>query len=135
MGKATIISDEVRTVEASTVGGRVLVAPGLLNDALGWQLKAEGLCRDDTCVPVRDTAALFVDGELDVAAVAAALGRSAVVDAEARLAAIAWDAESRRQALHARRAPPFALADLDGRFHRLEEWAGRKKLLLAFSSW
>ena len=32
-------------------------------------------------------------------------------------------------------APSFALPDLDGNLHALEEWHDRKKLLVAFASW
>ena len=135
MAQATIISDDVRTVEGSRSGDRLLVAPEQLRAAIGWELKAQGLCRDEVCVPVRDRAVLFAGGALDVAAVAAALGRPAVVDAEAGIAAVALDAEGRHQALDQLRAPPFTLADLDGGTHRLEEWHGRKKLLVAFASW
>jgi hypothetical protein len=86
-------------------------------------------------VPVRDSATLHVDGLVDVAAVAGALGRVAVVDAEAGLAAMALPSEQRHQALDGLRAPDFSLADLDGAVHGLDEWKGRKKLLVAFSSW
>jgi hypothetical protein len=72
---------------------------------------------------------------VDLAAVAAALGRAAVVDALAGIAAVAMDAEGRRQALDSLRPPAFVLDDLDGHPRRLEEWRGRKKLLVAFASW
>jgi hypothetical protein len=113
----------------------MLVSPDRLGEALGWELKPEGLCRQDTCVPVRDSARLFVGNDVDVAAVAGALGRAVVVDAKAGIAAMALDAEDRRQALEARHAPPFTLNDLEGRAHDLAEWRGRKKLLVAFASW
>jgi hypothetical protein len=135
MPEVTVISDEVRTVEATVADGRILVAPERLDEALGWHLKPEGLCRDDTCVPVRDPASLFSGEQLDVASVATALGRASVVDGEAGIAALALDAEGRRRALDGLQAPTFTLRDLDGSPHRLEEWSGRKKLLLAFSSW
>jgi hypothetical protein len=135
MPQVTIISDEIRTVDATVRGGRLLIAPSQLRDGLGWDLKPEGLCRDDTCVPVRDAAALFVGDEVDVGAVAAALGRPAVVDADAGIATMAFDAERRHEALDALHAPDFSLNDLDGQPHHLEEWRGRKKLLIAFASW
>jgi hypothetical protein len=137
MPQVTIIEDETRTVEATVDGDGVLIEPGRLGDALGWELKAEGLCRGDVCVPVRDPAGLRPAdaGRLDLAAVAAALGRPVVVDAQAGLAAVALPAEQRRQALESLQAPPFALHDLDGVTHQLSEWRGRKKLLVAFASW
>jgi hypothetical protein len=131
----TVISDEVRSVEAEVSGDRLLVDPAQLPAALGWELKPEGLCRDDVCVPVRDPAGLFVGDTLDLAAVGAGLGRAVVVDADARVAAIAFDAEARRRALTDLVAPPFTLPDLDGTLHALEEWHNRKKLLVAFASW
>ena len=81
-----------------------------LPDALGWTLKPEGLCRDDTCVPVRDRDALFVGEQLDLAAVADALGRPIVVDADAGIVAVALDQEQRRAALESLTAP-----DVDAR--------------------
>lgn len=135
MVEVTVISDEMRSVDANVSPGRILVAPAQLPEALGWELKPEGLCRDDVCVPVRRPSDLFVDGELDLAAVATALGRPAVVDADAGIVAVALDAEVRRQALDDLVAPPFALADLDGGVHALDEWRGQKKLLSAFASW
>jgi hypothetical protein len=135
MPEVTIISEETRTVDATVDAGTFLVDPTDLPDALGWQLKPEGLCRDDVCAPVRDPAALFVEDRLDLAAVATALGRPSVVDTDAGIAAIALPAETRREALTALVAPPFSLPDLDGNLHELSEWRGRKRLLHAFSSW
>jgi hypothetical protein len=135
MVNVTVISDDVRSVEAQVVDDRILVDPALLPDALGWELKPEGLCQNEVCVPVREPAELFVGDELDLATVAVALGRAVVVDAPAGLAAVALDAESRRRALDDLVAPPFTLPDLDGNLHALEEWHDQKKLLVAFASW
>jgi hypothetical protein len=133
--QATIVTDETRTVTAVVDADRLLIDPAALPDAAGWELKPEGLCRDDVCVPVRDRAALFVGDHLDIAAVAAALGRLSVVDADAGIAVVALPKERRRAALQDRDVPPFTLADLDGTHHSLEEWRGSKKLLVAFASW
>jgi hypothetical protein len=113
----------------------VLVDSSDLPAALGWELKPEGLCRDDVCVPVRDQRALFTDERLDLERVAEALRRLSVIDADARIASIALSAEERHRALDSLVAPSFELADLHGTSHRLEEWHGRKRLLVAFASW
>ena len=133
--QATILSDDVGTVEATAHDGQLLIDPADLPSALGWELKPEGLCQGSVCVPVRDAAALFRDDKLDVAAVAAALGRPAIVDAPVGIAAVALAAERRQQALDGLRAPSFTLPGLDGVAHQLQEWRGDKKLLVAFASW
>ncbi len=136
MPQATIISDEARSVTATVHGDgeRLLIEPSVLPEALGWELKPSGLCREDTCIPVADIQSLYVDGQLDVAAVATALGRVSVVDAAAGIAAISLPAELRHQAIEGK-APPFTLPDLEGELHHLDEWHGRKKLLVTFASW
>ncbi len=135
MERVTVLSDEVHDVEAVFAGDRVLIEPRLLPSVLGWQLKPEGLCRDDVCVPVRDARTLLVGSRLDLTAAAGALGRPSVTDVDAGLVAIALPSEERTRALHGLRAPSFTLADLDGQPHTLAEWHGRKKLLVAFASW
>jgi hypothetical protein len=133
--RATIVTEEAAVVDATVDGDRLLIGARALPDAIGWEWKPEGLCRDHVCVPVRDRKRLLVGERLDVAAVAEALGRPAVVDAPAGIAAIAHEAETREEALHTRRAPNFRLRDLDGIEHELAEWRGRKRLLVAFASW
>jgi hypothetical protein len=133
--QATIVTDAIRTVTAVADDDRLLIDPDALSDAVGWEWRPEGLCRGDVCVPVRDRAAVMVGEKLDVGAVAAALGRLAVVDADAGIAAIALPKESRREALVEHHAPTFTLPDLDGVEHTLGEWRGKKKLLVTFASW
>jgi peroxiredoxin len=131
----TIIDESVHTVTGTVESGRFLVDPDTLHAALGWELKPEGLCRGDVCVPVSDPSALSVEGRLDVAAVAAALGRPLVTDPEAAILALGVDSSERRRALDGLEAPDFSLPDLDGASHRLDEWQGKKKLLVTFASW
>ena len=114
--------------------GGASIAEADLVAAIGWELKPEGLCRDDVCVPVRDRASLGDGGRLELAAVAEALDRPFALDAATGVAAIGEPRAARRQTLGGR-AAPFTLPDLDGGLHSLEEWRGRKKLLVAFASW
>ena len=135
MTEMVVIGEGTHHVDATLDEGRVLLEPDGLPAAIGWKLQPEGLCRDDTCVPVRDHASLFVGDRLDLAAVATALGRAMVSDTDARVVAMALPAEQRRKALDELHAPSFTLPDLRGIEHGLDEWHGVKKLLLAFASW
>jgi peroxiredoxin len=135
MSELTVIDEQVHRVTGTAKAGRLLVDSAAFTSAFGWELKPEGLCRGDVCVPVADPDSLTVDGRVDVAAVAGALGRPVVVDADAGMAAMGVDKDERRQALDGLQAPAFTLPDLDGATHGLDEWHGKKKLLVTFASW
>jgi hypothetical protein len=134
MADLTVLSDEPRSVTAEVDGATATVADADLEAALGWELKPEGLCRGDVCVPVRDRTSIGGDGRLDLPAVAEALDRPFALDPDRRVAALGEPRRARRETLGGR-AAPFVLPDVDGRLHALEEWRGRKKLLVAFASW
>ena len=114
MTQITIIDAGSRRVEATADPGRgsFLISPDRLPEALGWELKPSGLCQESTCVPVGDVGSLRVGDQLDLMAVARALGRPAVSDVDAGLMAVALPAELRRQALEDLRAPEFELPDV-----------------------
>jgi hypothetical protein len=129
--------DEVRphTVDATVAADGVRLAAKDVRAALGWELKPQGLCRDDVCLPVADPSRLQRSDGIDLAALAAALGRPLVIDVEARFAVLGTSARDRGQELVSGRAPEFTLPDLAGSPHALAEFRGRKVMLLAFASW
>ncbi len=129
----TVITDEARAVTAEAVDGTVLIDPADLPATIGWTLKPEGLCRDEDCVPVRDRSALFVDDRLDLGRVAAVLDRPYL--AEDDVAVLGEPRATRRLTTGGLQAADFTLPDLRGELHSLEEWRGRKKVLIAFASW
>ncbi len=115
-------------------GDRVLLDAGSLAELSGWQLKPEGICRDEMCVPVRDPD-LAVDGAVDVARFAAALGRPVVVDAPNGVVALGERSTDRRGPIEAGLAPDFTLPQLAGGTFTFSSLGHRKKLVLAWSSW
>ena len=136
MSEVTVLGDSARTVEGRWVDGRAVIPATALPAATDWELKPEGLCRDDVCVPVPDPAAIrHGDDMLDLAAIAQVLDRPAVIDERAGLVAIGQPSSSRRAALRDRTAPDFSLHDLNDVPHTLAGWTGKKRLLVAFSSW
>ena len=126
---------------ADTVNDVVMIEGGPLVDAdtlpelLGWTLKPEGLCRDETCVIVPDRDALGHDGLVDVTAVAALLDRPAATDEVSGLVAVGVPRSRRRSALQDMQAPDFVLPDIDGSPVALSDHRSKKRLLVAFSSW
>ncbi len=90
-----------------------------------WEIKAEGACRGDVCVPLPD-------GDFDAAAVLDRLGMAVVHEAELGLSAIGPETLSGRS-LSSTDASDFCLPDLDGRSFELASLAGEKVLLVAWA--
>ena len=134
-----VIDDGVHvTLDASVEGERVLITPDALKAGLGWELKPEGLCKGELCVPVRDPRSLSpsdIADRIDLEAFAGALGRPFALEASSRVAAIGVAASERASRLATLEAPDFELPDLDGQMHRLSDHRGKKVLLIAYASW
>ncbi|NNE73914.1 MAG: hypothetical protein HKN26_09635 [Acidimicrobiales bacterium] len=135
MGTVTVLTESSAEVAGDVVDGRVAIDASALTDAIGWQLKPEGLCQADVCVPVPDQAALMLGDRIDVAAAAAAVGRSSLVDAEHAAIAVSQPATARDTVVNGMQAPNLVLPDLDGNEVAMAEFRGRKKLLVVFASW
>jgi hypothetical protein len=136
MSAFTLIdADRAVTLEARMAGGRVLLEPGALRAALGWEYHDGQLCSDAMCVAIADEAALIQEGGVELEAFARALDRPLAVDLDERAAYLGASARDRAQALASQHAPDFTLPDLAGRPHSLSEHRGRKILLVAWASW
>ncbi len=135
-GTFTLIDDgQVTLVDAAVEADAVRIAPSSLERATGWVLKLEGLCRAESCVPVRDRDALVAHDGLDLAAFAELLGRPLALDVEERAAALGTPAANRAALLDSGEAPDFTLPDLEGKLHSLSDHRGKKVLLIAYASW
>jgi hypothetical protein len=122
-------------VPARVSGGRVCLAPGAVEQALGWSLEDGVLCRDTLCVPVPDGVELRGEDGIDLAGLARALDRPLALDLDERAACLGAPAPERASALRSLVAPDFTLPDLQGRAHALSEQRGRKVLLVVWASW
>lgn len=125
----TVIDEQaVHTVEAQEVDGVPVVDAAMV----GWERKAEGLCRADVCIPVP---ASVGDGPLPLDVLARLLGRPMVIDGDERVAALGASPQDRADALRSGVAPDFELPDVNGVLHRLSDHQGRKIVLYAYASW
>ena len=135
MTQLTVI-DESGSHSFEKVGfGNLGVSANSFSHATGWTLKAEGLCKDEVCVPVRDTATMSDEVSIDVAEFARVTGRKTVVDAARNVVALGEQASARAESMATLDAPNFTLPDINGNLVSLSDFAHRKKLILAWSSW
>jgi hypothetical protein len=94
----------------------------------GWDLKPEGACRGEICIPLSQP-----PGEsVDVAQVAEALGMPLVAAPEYGLWALG-PASIGSRALASARAPDLRLPDLSGKEFQLSILRGQKVLLYAWA--
>jgi len=136
MSTVTVLTPhETIEVTGQCVDDLVLVDRSVLADVLGWELKPQGLCRGDECVPVRDRELLIHGDSVDLCVAAADVGVDSMLAEDADLVALSVPLSVRSDALKGRRAPDFVLPDLNGEDNSLEQFAGRKRLLVAFASW
>jgi len=135
MTRLTVI-DETGLHSFDDVGfGELGVSADDFARATGWLLRPEGLCKGDVCVPVRDAAAMSNGSAIDVAEFARVTGRNVVIDASRNVVAMGEQASSRAAAMTTLDAPDFTLPDINGKMVSLSDFANRKKLILAWSSW
>lgn len=126
--RLTLIDKHEVEVDAAVDGDDVVVAADDVLRATGWELKPEGLCKGPVCVPTNWTST----DRVDLRAFAEALHRAFVVDIDGGVAALAGDPMSSGQRAS---IDELELPDLDGNVVRMSDFAGRKRLLVAWASW
>ena len=94
----------------------------------GWQLKPQGACQGEICIPLSEPAGESVD----VARVAQDLGMPLVASPDHGLWALG-PAVIGRRALASAQAGDFSLPDLDGHEFHLSSLRGQKVVLLAWA--
>ncbi len=123
------------SVEVAAKFGEFAVSPYDFTNVTGWQLKTQGLCLDEICVPVRDSSRLTDGQNIDLVEFARLTGQNIVVDQQRKVAALGERADSRTAAMTTLDAPDFRLPDIHGRQVSFSDFNRRKRLLLAWSSW
>jgi hypothetical protein len=102
-------------------------------ETTGWEIKPEGACQEDVCVPLP---ALEPDaeGRIEVTVVAERLGMPIAHDGAHGLWALGPRSGDRR-VLERARMPDLVLQDFDGDAFDLASLRGRKVVLIAWASW
>jgi hypothetical protein len=109
---------------------RLELDPTEFSTATGWDLKPEGACKGDRCVPIPRDAP---DGLVDVRVLAERLGMALVEDARHRLWALGPEAGGR--VLSSAQMPELELPDRHGRAFSLRSLRGTRIVMVAWASW
>jgi len=108
---------------------RLEVTPRELRERTGWEIRPEGACKADRCVPLPDAG-----GErVDVRVLAERLGMALVQDDAHGLWALG--PESGERALLSAELPEVTLPDRHGTPFSLASLRGMKVLIVTWASW
>jgi hypothetical protein len=136
MPAVTVLTEEgTSVVEGVWSGDHLMVHRSEIPTAIGWELKPQGLCRGDMCVPLVNIDEVERGGGYDLNAIAGLLHRPTLGDPAADILVVGVPSTERQRAVVNNSLPPLFLPDLAGGLHCLDSWKGKKKLLIAFSSW
>jgi hypothetical protein len=125
--------NEVEVEGARWRDGDVWVPAEALPSATGWDLRPEGVCAGETCVPLPPGSTWSGDGGFNLSAFGRHLGLAEAADAERGL--VAFVPGPGAAGPTSVEAPDFTFPDLDGNLHALSDFRGRKVVLLAWGSY
>jgi len=138
----TIIYDDHATIisTANEDAGQLWITTVDLKRATNFELKPQGVCRNELCFPVpKAREQEFVRksaGKTWFNIVAfAGLVHQPVAHDEALATWYFGLRSDERQGLSSLSAPDFTLPDLNGKTHSLSDFRGKKVLLLTWASW
>jgi hypothetical protein len=140
---ATILYGDLSATSATArpEGDALWLTSGDLVTATRWEIKPEGVCRDDMCIPVPEDRAASMLREQDgatwfnLAEFARYIEQPYAHDEAQGTWYFGAGPGERRSALESLQAPDFELQDLEGRSHRLSAHRGKKVALALWASW
>lgn len=134
----TVVLREEHETEVRAVPGTELwLHRDDVEPASGWQLKPEGFCKDEVCVPLPGgvDSNYVRDDEVNVSALWSMMGKPAVASESGDAWFLGEAAEARNDALLSLEAPDFTLPDFDGNLQSLANYRRMRVLLLTWASW
>jgi len=140
--RATVVYDDAATeiAAAREEAGQLWITTMELKRATRFQVKPQGVCRDELCFPLpKARQQEFLRKEagqawFNLSAFAALVRQPVAHDAALSVWYFGLRADQ-RQALSSLQAPDFTLPDLEGHSHSLSDFRGKKVLLVTWASW
>ena len=137
-GEATVLYQGNKITLAETGhGDGLLIRPDDLSRVNGFELKPEGACFADMCIPLNDQLMIEQDGTtwFNLTAFADLLGQPYVADTDANVWSFAEIPAKRESMMVDAMAPDFAVTDRQGNVVTLADLKGKKALIVTWSSW
>ncbi len=137
-GQATVLYQGKKVTFTETGKGEgLLIKPSDLHSVNGFELKPEGVCCNDICIPLREGLLIEQGGKqwFDLVAFADLLGQPYVVDQASRVWSFAEVPAKRANMMVNAMAPDFEVKDRQGKVIRMADLKGKKALIVTWSSW
>lgn len=137
-GSATVLyQGKSVTLSETGDGESLLVRPEDLTRINGFELKPEGACYEDMCVPVDDNLLVEQRGQtwFNLTAFADLLGQPYVADRDNNVWSFAEIPARRDNMMVNAMAPDFEVTDRQGNVVRMADLKGKKALIVTWSSW
>jgi hypothetical protein len=138
--RATVVYDDVATEGAAGDAAQLWISTADLRRATRFELKPQGVCRDQLCFPVpkartsefvrRDSGTTF----FNLLAFAQLVNQPVAYD-EALATWYFGLRSDQREGSSSLQAPDFTLPDMAGKLHSLSNFRGKKVLLVTWASW
>ena len=124
---------EIEVEGARWRDGDVWLPLGELPSAIGWEVRPEGVCSGEICVPLPPGATWWEDQGFNLSAFGRHIGLAEAADAERGVVAFVVPGEG-APGPGSVEAPDFTLPDLDGNLLSLSDHRGEKVVLLTWGS-
>ena len=137
-GSTTILYQGSKTTLANTGPGTgLLVKPEDLTQINGFELKPEGACLADLCIPLPEGIVVDQNGQqwFDLIAFADLIGQSYVGDTQSRVWSFSEMPAKRQAMMSNAMAPDITFTDRQGNVINMADLKGKKALIVTWSSW
>jgi len=140
--RTVIYEGKVTSLEASPFQSSDLwITTADLSRATGFVIKPQGVCREELCFPLpKNRQSEFVNKKgtetwFNLTAFAALIKQPVAYDSKNSVWAFGRRPDFQNNLSSTLEAPNFKLADIDGKWHSLSDFRGKKLLLVAWASW
>jgi hypothetical protein len=133
--RATVLYDGRAIVLARVTAdaGALWIQRADLPSINGFELKPQGACREEICIPIPRP--MMRGARFNLTAFAERIGQRVVADPAARVWSFGEIPVVRGAFFESRVAPEFSVPDRKGRAIRLSRFRGKKVLVVTWASW